>query len=187
MGFSYNIGVPFSTDNPSVDQPEMLLNTVSLHDIWDVDHIGFNENNGGSHLQTTFFQEVIPIKPSDVSSVAYPAVGTADIGRPQYFYQNALTTMPLSCIRAFGSFVGGVNPTFTNQFGTVGNVVSATGNGPFVIKLVADAVAANNVIVLLTCNNFNRSVGYTFVNPTLTINTGSNLTGIIINFVVIQI
>jgi len=34
----------------------MLSNTGSIGNIWDVDHIGFNTAEGGTHLQTTFNQ-----------------------------------------------------------------------------------------------------------------------------------
>lgn len=47
--FDYNRDVPDGPNNPSEDQPDMKINTNSAADIWDVDHFGFQDNNGGKH------------------------------------------------------------------------------------------------------------------------------------------
>ena len=47
--FVYNRGIPNGPNNPSNDQPKMQINTNSSEDIWDVDHFGFNNNQGGYH------------------------------------------------------------------------------------------------------------------------------------------
>lgn len=52
--FTYNDLIPATNNNPSDDQPEMLKNTVSIENIIDVDHVGFNTNNGGNHRQVRF-------------------------------------------------------------------------------------------------------------------------------------
>lgn len=41
--------IPDAPNNPSNDQPIMEINNNSMIDIWDVDHVGFNKNNGGYH------------------------------------------------------------------------------------------------------------------------------------------
>lgn len=51
MTFSYTRDIPFSSHNPSTDQPDMLVNTNSTDDLIDVDHYSFNESNGGKHRQ----------------------------------------------------------------------------------------------------------------------------------------
>jgi hypothetical protein len=47
--FAYTQGIPATNDNPSDDQPPMLINNDNNFLIWNVDHIGFNQNNGGFH------------------------------------------------------------------------------------------------------------------------------------------
>ncbi len=42
MTISYNNNVPAGPNNPSVDQPQMLLNTQAIKAIMEVDHAGFN-------------------------------------------------------------------------------------------------------------------------------------------------
>ena len=52
--FSYNTGVPAANNNPSVDQPEMLINTASINSLLAIDHVAFNTAGGGRHNQVTF-------------------------------------------------------------------------------------------------------------------------------------
>lgn len=47
--FAYAQGIPATNDNPSDDQPPMLINNDNNFLIWNVDHIGFNLANGGYH------------------------------------------------------------------------------------------------------------------------------------------
>ncbi len=60
--FDYKINIPGGPDNPSEDQPDMQINTNSTFGIWDVDHFGFQDNNGGKHDLVRFpvFQTVTP-------------------------------------------------------------------------------------------------------------------------------
>jgi hypothetical protein len=47
--FNYFTGIPNPSNNPSTDAPNMQTNTNSAAGIWDVDHYGFQDNNGGKH------------------------------------------------------------------------------------------------------------------------------------------
>ncbi len=47
--FDYNTDIPDGPNNPSNDQPLMKTNTNSIDGIIAVDHIGFQQNNGGFH------------------------------------------------------------------------------------------------------------------------------------------
>ena len=47
--FAYTQGIPATNDNPSDDQPNMLINNDNNFLIWNVDHIGFSQANGGIH------------------------------------------------------------------------------------------------------------------------------------------
>lgn len=64
--FSYNDGVPATNNNPSVDQPDMLINTQSIKNLINVDHLSFGVNDGGTHKQVTL----------NLSGVKPPVTGT---------------------------------------------------------------------------------------------------------------
>lgn len=49
--YIYTTNIPFATNNPSTDQPNMQTNTNSINSILLIDHYGFNDNNGGLHKQ----------------------------------------------------------------------------------------------------------------------------------------
>jgi hypothetical protein len=51
--FGYTDPCPVATNNPSVDQPNMTINTHSVLGIMAVDHFGFDNNNGGWHQKVT--------------------------------------------------------------------------------------------------------------------------------------
>ncbi len=53
--FIYKDNIPFSTNNPSNDQPNMLTNTNSIDGIIGIDHFSFNDNRGGTHQQVQLF------------------------------------------------------------------------------------------------------------------------------------
>jgi hypothetical protein len=70
--FSYNTGVPAANNNPSVDQPEMLVNTASIASIIAVDHVGFGGSIGGGdgrHNQVTFNSNNVPTLPATLLKV----------------------------------------------------------------------------------------------------------------------
>ncbi len=56
--YPYNNGVPNAPDNPSQDQPDMLVNTQSISGIIAQDHTGFGVSNGGVHKQVRFAQNI---------------------------------------------------------------------------------------------------------------------------------
>lgn len=47
--FTYSRDLPESNNNPSVDQPDMKINTNSIDDLINVDHNSFGVANGGYH------------------------------------------------------------------------------------------------------------------------------------------
>lgn len=84
MTFSFNNAVPASANNPSVDQPDMLINNQSTASIIAVDHIGFNAARGGQHKAIHFNQDAsyVPVPP-----VSPPQLFTNTVsGLPQLFY-----------------------------------------------------------------------------------------------------
>jgi len=56
--FTYTTGLPNVNNNPSVDAPNMTVNTNSISSLIGIDHVGFNTNGSGVHKQVTFFQNI---------------------------------------------------------------------------------------------------------------------------------
>ncbi len=52
-GITYNNNIPLATNSPSVDQPNMKINTNAIDTLLQVDHISFNTTNSGKHAQVT--------------------------------------------------------------------------------------------------------------------------------------
>jgi hypothetical protein len=77
--FSYNDAVPAANNNPSVDQPDMQINTLSTDQILAIDHISFNTNNGGQHKQITFNID---------NASGFPYIPTIPTSPPVLFTQN---------------------------------------------------------------------------------------------------
>lgn len=65
--FSYNRDIPFASNNPSDDQPDMQTNTNSIDDLIEVDHFSFEDANGGYHQKSTY---VAGGNPGSVSGAA---------------------------------------------------------------------------------------------------------------------
>lgn len=59
--FEYNTNVPFATNAPSQDQPDMLQNTRSINSLINIDHYSFNQSaKDGWHRQVTLPNKTIP-------------------------------------------------------------------------------------------------------------------------------
>jgi hypothetical protein len=158
--FTYNTAVPFATNNPSVDQPQMLINTVSGSGIWDVDHVGFNSTgvignpaaSGGQHLQVTFNGNHTPAAQTDPLSVLYTTPGSASAISDMYF-RNQNGTFPVNPIRAIGVYPGAsVNGPVAalNQFNVA--TVTRTAVGHYTVVLVSNVVTGTNFGVLVSAN-----------------------------------
>jgi|SRR5579872_2653980 len=86
--FTYTSPLPVATNDPSVDQPNMTVNNTSNAGIWEVDHVGFNENNGGTHLQVSFSSNNVPTVPT-----TFPTAFTNTVGSlPQLFFYSGDAT-----------------------------------------------------------------------------------------------
>ena len=57
--FLYTRDRPNPPNNPSSDVPDMKVNTNSIDDIISVDHVSFNESNGGFHNQTRLLSHAV--------------------------------------------------------------------------------------------------------------------------------
>lgn len=82
MSFNYVSGVPAASNNPSTDQPNMLINTNSIPALIAVDHVSFGVANGGTHKQVTFVSNNVPSVPTSP-----PVLFTNTVaGLPQLFF-----------------------------------------------------------------------------------------------------
>lgn len=85
MSISYNTNIPFSTHNPSDDQPLMLTNTNSTAQWVAIDHVGFDPGGGatsGQHKQVTFNSNNVPSVPTSPPVLFTNTVGSL----PQLFF-----------------------------------------------------------------------------------------------------
>jgi hypothetical protein len=71
--FTYTRDIPFSTNNPSNDQPIMQTNTNSIDDIIKVDHFGFGTLTqvDGYHKQVSLVNEAAPGVPANANGVLF--------------------------------------------------------------------------------------------------------------------
>jgi hypothetical protein len=159
MTFTYNNSVPASANNPSVDQPNMLINTQSVNSILGVDHVSFNAVDGGTHQQVTFSSENTPVAQTDPSSVLYTTPGIASaIADIQFVNQNA--TFPINFIRAWASCTT-IGISAPQSF----NVTSVTpaGAGTYNVVLPANVVTGTNYGVIgSAANNATSGVWFTY-------------------------
>lgn len=168
MSFTYTTGIPATNNDPSVDQPDLLINTNSVNSLLDVDHVSFNAQNGGTHKQVRYSSKNTPGAQTDPQSTAFTANGTADPTVPQHFWKNSQGTYPMSALKAFTVITpSNVAHTQGNNY----NIASLAGSGTTAtITLNANTVFGNDVVVVATQPE-NADLRWTFVNPTLTLNS----------------
>ncbi len=81
--FTFDDTIPATNDDPSDDQPGMLINNQSTLGLIGIDHVTFNLNNGGQHTAIHFNQDnsYVPTFP-----LAAPTLFTNTVGSlPQLF------------------------------------------------------------------------------------------------------
>jgi hypothetical protein len=184
--FLFNSSIPATNNNPSDDQPIMQSDNSSIEGIWEEDHIGFNADGGGTHLQMRmrqFSTDITPVGSATEASVYYAAAGIADVVRAQAYFKNVLNIpLPISCIKAFGVFTtsNSAPPPLDNSFNCT---ISGQGN-TYTITLTTNVVSGNNVIVFLNCANGSVPL-WSFTNPVLTL-TSVPFNGTKCSFIVIQ-
>jgi hypothetical protein len=61
---TYTRGRPSGSISPAAQRSSMTINNDSNQDIWEEDHYGFNDNNGGTHQQVTFSGNNVPAVPT---------------------------------------------------------------------------------------------------------------------------
>jgi hypothetical protein len=139
--FAYNDGVPATNNNPSVDQPDMLINTQSIKNLINVDHLSFGVDDGGTHKQTTLNR--LAVKPS--------LVGT------QVALYSKLATNPASSQLFFEDSAG-------NEFQLTGNTAAAATGYVLIGGSVLFKWGTVSVNPSSTANfNFDTTIPYTTV------------------------
>lgn len=75
MTLPYNVNIPFATNDPSVDQPDMLENTNTINTFVEQDHLGFNDqfngnaNSGGWHTDIHLINQGTGFVPTRITEV----------------------------------------------------------------------------------------------------------------------
>ena len=86
MNLNYFTNIPFASNDPSIDQPNMQTNTNSISAWVDVDHYGFKNasNLGGLHTQVTMpVLSVIPTRLLSNSGILYTKSVSVYTATPQ--------------------------------------------------------------------------------------------------------
>lgn len=168
MTFNYNNAVPAANDNPSVDQPDMLVNVQSTESIIAVDHISFNTANGGTHKQVTFNNVAAPGAQTNPQSILYTVAGVASTNSDMRF-RNQNRIFPVNLIRAFGFVDGAAGGIIASQ--SI-NIVSAPRNsaGNYTITMDANTVGSTDYFVIgastIGLGNLALSFNYSITNAT---------------------
>lgn len=191
--FTFNTGIPAANNNPSVDQPDMLINNISTDALLAVDHVSFNSSgtggagaSGGQHLQVTFNGKNAASAQVDPISTLYTGSGTASTNA-DLFFRNASGIFRPNMIKAAGVF------TTTTTTGAVAldmgvNVssISTPNSGvTYTVNLTVGAVNGTTVMVFLN-HSTNSGIGWGFAANTLTIQGNATL-GAKISFAILQV
>lgn len=192
--FSYNNAVPDAPNNPSQDQPTMKQNTLSIDQLLAIDHVSFNEDDGGTHDRVTFSDKNAQGAQTDPSSVAYTASGSESTNA-QLIFKNADSPFLVNAIRAFGVFTTvNVNGAVTIDNGyNVASIVSSGLGFTYTITLSTTAIPVTsttaNTLVITDINTVVGGVSIsvkTVASNVITFTMNTNITGKVISFVVIQ-
>ncbi len=186
--FNYNNAVPAPNNNPSVDQPDMLINTQSIELLLEVDHISFRTEDGGTHKQVTFSSKNTPGAQADPASTLYTASGTAS-SVADILFKNQNGIFKLDCIKAFGVFTTqNANGAIAVTAGFNVDSILASANGATnTITLTTGATTGTTVGVLALISNGNTpSWAFAADTLTLTISPGDTAAKIM-TFVVMQV
>lgn len=180
MSFTFDDTIPAANNNPSDDQPVMLQNNVSEAAIWEVDHVGFNAANGGTHKQVAFYSQNVPGAPAGANdSVLYTNTGTQSALSDLKFVNQTNSNnvvYNINPIKAYGSFStvavdGAVTPIINSNITSITS--SALGN-TYTIALNVDAVTGTDIALFIQAFRSDgvpsSIVSYSYSANTLVIN-----------------
>lgn len=169
--FTFVATVPATNNNPSTDYTTMAANNVSDLAIWQQDHVGYNTDNGGTHLQCTFFTTSSPTVSDNRKAILYTKVGAADNASANIWVANKAGNFNMNQIKSSGCFTG-VNTNVAVGLLTSVNTTSCTSssNGK-VYTLPLTGVKNNGVtFVFLNSSDPNYVLGWSYSGTTLVIN-----------------
>jgi len=164
--FSYSRDIPDGPNNPTQDQPNMKINTNSIEDILNVDHVTFRQVPGGTHKQLTISSKNVAGLQTDPQSVVYTDNGTASTVA-QLFFRNQNRIFHLSPIRAWGFADSSGAISNSQSFNVSTSIKNSAGN--YSVTLVANAVSTDKFAVL---------VSYQSNTPTAARNCSYAITGV---------
>lgn len=159
----YNLNIPFATNNPSTDQPNMLQNTNAINTWNAVDHFTFGSALGGTHKQVSLLNEAAPGIPAGSSGVLYANV---DTGQSWPFWQNALGSFHLMGPQSLGTngytWVGGILVQWGFVQGTHGSAPSHFNGGDagsVLFATVPNIAFPNNLFNVWTAAYYQQGSG----------------------------
>jgi hypothetical protein len=188
---TYNLGIPDENNNPSVDQPDMKINTDAVDEILLVDHYGFNLDNGGFHKKVTIPLRNIPaapVGPTELSYI-YTDAGT-DTGQSEAYFRNVNGIFPVSALKAAGRFttVSSSPPTLTAEYNisTITGSTSGTSNIYTVTLSTNATIGASTAVLLATSSSASIGVGGTVTSNVATIRVSGSVAGTSISFIILE-
>lgn len=157
--FTYTKGRPAGQVSPAAQRAALQQNTDSAADIWNENHYGFNDNDGGTHRLVVIPNNNTPASPTGLASAIYTATGTAEPSGSQLLYAASNGIFPLSCIRAFAvcSGVGTYGSTPPLNGFNVDTVSRVSANGTLTVNLTSGVLSGTSYAVL--CSNSQASSG----------------------------
>ncbi len=178
--FSFDDTIPATNNNPSDDQPGMLINNQSTLGIIGNDHVTFNLNNGGQHKAITFNQDAsyVPVTP-----VFPPQLFTNTVsGLAQLFYYSGTSAQSST---QYVSAAAGSTFLFGGIIIKWGTFTQAT--SPQVVNFTS-AFPNNCYGVVLTTQNFAGPTGPSLLVASSTVSSftmRSNIVGFNVFYVAV--
>lgn len=160
--FDYNTSVPNPPNDPADDVGAMQNNTASIAGLIAVDHVGFNNNNGGYHDQVSFaINQTAPglglgvaeLYANLANSNSWPfwqnSLGSIQLAGRNFLATNGYITLPSQ----------GSSPLIA-QWGVVHSAGSTFQNGDFAsVAFATNNIAfPNNCFIVLTTLVYQSSI-----------------------------
>lgn len=125
--------IPDAPNNPSVDQPKMKVNNNSMIDLIDVDHIGYNQTNGGYHDIIHQQPQVSDPSPIINTGQIYPKVFNNNV---ELFYESGNISTATGTVQQLTNGTGVLPRAFVNFSDDVGLASNININDSFNVSSV---------------------------------------------------
>lgn len=156
MFVPYNRDIPFATDSPAQDQPDMQENTNSIDNILAIDHISFNLSNGGYHNVVHLTSQPPPATVPTIGEVYSTTTNDGITTSELFFFQNSAGNIsqltrnftPINPAVNFGNGATVLAGGFILNYGTAtqntGGTVNFVRPFPFNVFSVVCTILENN-------------------------------------------